>query len=144
MTTDPPPPSGPDASGDDATSFAADDSFGLEALWKLVEHGVAESLPDPLLGMTIGEVTLTRLIAEGGMGRVYEGLPHWMSLKDGGFAVDGEVHTPSLAEKGYLGADGRAAPSILLAPSARGHHEAWPEDGGHRQGASHCVDWRRT
>ena len=74
MTTDPTPPSGPDATGDDAPSFAADDSFGLEALWKLVEHGAAESLPDPLLGMTIGDVTLTRLIAEGGMGRVYEGL----------------------------------------------------------------------
>jgi serine/threonine protein kinase len=74
MTTDPTPPPGPDASDDDAASFAADDSFGLEALWKLVEHGAAESLPDPLLGMAIGDVTLTRLIAEGGMGRVYEGL----------------------------------------------------------------------
>ena len=74
MTTDPTPPSEPDATGADATSFAADNSFGLEHLWKLVEHGAAESLPDPLLGMTIGDVALTRLIAEGGMGRVYEGL----------------------------------------------------------------------
>lgn len=74
MTTDQTQPSGPDAAGDDAPSFAADDSFGLESLWKLVEQGSAEQLPDPIIGMRIGDVTLTRLIAEGGMGRVYEGL----------------------------------------------------------------------
>jgi len=31
---------------------------------------------DPLLGRDLGDVTLVRLIAEGGMGRVYEGLQH--------------------------------------------------------------------
>jgi hypothetical protein len=50
-----------------------DDSFGLESLWSLVERHSGESLPDPLVGMDFGDVRLTRLIAEGGMGRVYEG-----------------------------------------------------------------------
>lgn len=72
MTNDPTPPSGPDVT-DGGPSSAKDDSFGLEALWKLVEHDPAAVLPDPLLGTTIGDVILTRLIAEGGMGRVYEG-----------------------------------------------------------------------
>jgi serine/threonine protein kinase len=72
MTNDATPPSDPDAT-DGGPSFAKDDSFGLEAIWKLVEHDNATAPPDPLLGTTIGDVTLTRLIAEGGMGRVYEG-----------------------------------------------------------------------
>jgi serine/threonine protein kinase len=45
----------------------------------LTEHlGLDPATPgrDPLLGRDLGDVTLVRLIAEGGMGRVYEGLQH--------------------------------------------------------------------
>lgn len=49
------------------------DTLGLEAIWKLVERGASEPFDDPLLRAMIGGVTVLRLIAEGGMGRVYEG-----------------------------------------------------------------------
>jgi serine/threonine protein kinase len=45
----------------------------VESLWQLIEGCPARELGDPLVGLTVAGVTLTRLIAEGGMGRVYEG-----------------------------------------------------------------------
>lgn len=47
-------------------------AFDLETIWRAVERGTPD-LPDPLLGKTLGDVTLVRLLGEGGMGRVYEG-----------------------------------------------------------------------
>ena len=51
----------------------ADDPLGLEALWRLVEPAIDSDVSDPLVGTTIGGVLIKRVIAEGGMGRVYEG-----------------------------------------------------------------------
>lgn len=53
---------------------STDDPFGLEALWRLVEGEPANVQADPLVGMTVGGVQIVRMLAEGGMGRVYEGL----------------------------------------------------------------------
>jgi len=47
-------------------------AFDLESLWRVCERRPEEPATDPLLGRTIGEVTLTRFLAEGGMGRVYQ------------------------------------------------------------------------
>jgi len=48
-------------------------SLGVESLWRACGiDGAAADLPDPLLGRDLGGVTLVRMIAEGGMGRVYE------------------------------------------------------------------------
>jgi serine/threonine protein kinase len=57
-----PATSAPDAGG----------SFGLESLWQAVGQLPEGEAVDPLLGRSLGDVTLTRFIAEGGMGRVYE------------------------------------------------------------------------
>jgi serine/threonine protein kinase len=53
---------GPDAGG----------SFAVESLWQAIGQLSERNAADPLLGRSLGEVTLTRFIAEGGMGRVYE------------------------------------------------------------------------
>jgi tRNA A-37 threonylcarbamoyl transferase component Bud32 len=48
-------------------------SLGVESLWRACGvAGAAADLPDPLLGRDVGGVTPVRMIAEGGMGRVYE------------------------------------------------------------------------
>lgn len=59
---------------DHAPSASPDDPFGLEALWQLVEREAGPAATDPLIGTTIGDVEIVRMIGEGGMGRVYEGL----------------------------------------------------------------------
>jgi hypothetical protein len=55
------PPTGP-----------TDKAFDIESLWRFCEEPTQVPAPDPLVGRTLGEVTLTRFLAEGGMGRVYE------------------------------------------------------------------------
>ena len=47
-------------------------SFGVESLWQAIGQLPEGEAVDPLLGRSLGDVTLTRFIAEGGMGRVYE------------------------------------------------------------------------
>jgi hypothetical protein len=50
-------------------------SLSLDSLWQILGVDACNaSLPDPLLGRDLGGVTLQRVIGEGGMGRVYEGL----------------------------------------------------------------------
>lgn len=51
-----------------------DDPLGLESLWRLVECSSSSVNSDLLVGMSIGGVEIVRMIAEGGMGRVYEGV----------------------------------------------------------------------
>ena len=48
-------------------------SSGLKGLTLALGIGPAEAGPDPLLGKDVGGVQITRVIADGGMGRVYEG-----------------------------------------------------------------------
>lgn len=50
------------------------EDLGLEDLWQLCERYPIGSSHDPMIGREIGGVTLHRLIGEGGMGRVYEGI----------------------------------------------------------------------
>ena len=47
-------------------------SFAVESLWQAIGQMPERAVADPLLGRSLGDVTLTRFIAEGGMGRVYE------------------------------------------------------------------------
>ena len=47
-------------------------NFAVESLWQAIGHLPEREAVDPLLGRSLGDVTLTRFIAEGGMGRVYE------------------------------------------------------------------------
>ena len=58
------------------SSSAAHDtesSLGVESLWRFFgPESLQADVPDPLLGRDVGGVTLVRMIAEGGMGRVYE------------------------------------------------------------------------
>lgn len=61
-------------SEDCGPSSAADDPFGLESLWRLVECEPESPAGDPLIGTSIGDVEILRMIGEGGMGRVYEGI----------------------------------------------------------------------
>jgi serine/threonine protein kinase len=59
---------------DDMNSTTSpDDPLGLESLWQLVEGDSREPTNDPLVGITIGGIEVLRMVAEGGMGRVYEG-----------------------------------------------------------------------
>lgn len=46
--------------------------FQVESLWQAFGQLPEKEPVDPLLGRSLGDVTLTRFIAEGGMGRVYE------------------------------------------------------------------------
>ncbi len=54
---------------DDMPTGAA---FDVESLWQFCERIPQTTATDPLVGRSFGGVTLTRFIAEGGMGRVYE------------------------------------------------------------------------
>ncbi len=47
-------------------------AFQVESLWRVCERLPETAATDPLVGRFFGGVTLTRFIAEGGMGRVYE------------------------------------------------------------------------
>jgi len=64
----------PNANEASAGAAGGSESSGLGGLTEAVELGAAEPAGDPLLGKDFGGVTLVRVIAEGGMGRVYEGL----------------------------------------------------------------------
>jgi WD40 repeat protein/tRNA A-37 threonylcarbamoyl transferase component Bud32 len=55
------------------TASPAPDPSSLKGLTMALGIGPAEAGQDSLLGRDIGGVTIVRLIAEGGMGRVYEG-----------------------------------------------------------------------
>lgn len=49
-------------------------ALNLDSVAELFQLHDAQPMEDPLLGIDVGGVTLVRLIGEGGMGRVYEGL----------------------------------------------------------------------
>ena len=52
-----------------------DPALDVESLWKLFDAaGFDRHVPDPLIGRELGGVRVIRMIAEGGMGRVYEGV----------------------------------------------------------------------
>ena len=68
------PPAGPATAG--SADPAPDRLQGLTEAIGLDPAGVFIPHHDPLPGRDIGGVTIVRMIAEGGMGRVYEGLQH--------------------------------------------------------------------
>lgn len=47
--------------------------FEMESLWRACERQESDRATDPLVGRRLGDVTLVRVIADGGMGRIYEG-----------------------------------------------------------------------
>jgi len=51
-------------------------AFQMESLWRVCERTSGQDADDPLIGRTLDGVTLVRVIADGGMGRVYEGEQH--------------------------------------------------------------------
>ena len=55
------------------SSVAGSSTMGLDAIWQLLDAKPESLESDAFIGMDLGGVTLSRLIAEGGMGRVYEG-----------------------------------------------------------------------
>jgi len=61
----------PGADGD-ADVGGRTDGFSVESLWRACERLVPPGGPDPLIGRTLGNTRLVRMLAEGGMGRVYE------------------------------------------------------------------------
>jgi hypothetical protein len=69
-----PDPAGRSAFHDTRPTSGDESTPGLAGLSEAVGLPTAVDLPDPLPGMVIGNVRVLRLIAEGGMGRVYEGL----------------------------------------------------------------------
>jgi len=68
-----------EASGISAVGRSTDNAseggaFDVESLWRACERLPTSEATDPLVGRSFGGVMLTRFIAEGGMGRVYEAL----------------------------------------------------------------------
>lgn len=64
----------PGADGQAVERDPADiDGFDLEALWQLCTPSPGKPRHDPLLGVEFDGVRLSRVLGEGGMGRVYEG-----------------------------------------------------------------------
>ena len=57
-----------------ASDVSAAGRFDLEPLWQLVEEAIPHAAADPFVGTTVGGVRLVRVVGEGGMGRVYEGI----------------------------------------------------------------------
>ena len=57
-----------------ASGGASEGRFDLEPLWQLVEEALPDAAADPFVGTTVGGVRLVRVVGEGGMGRVYEGI----------------------------------------------------------------------
>jgi len=51
----------------------AESSLGVDSIWRLLgPEALPADMPDPLVGRDLGGVRLVRMLAEGGMGRVYE------------------------------------------------------------------------
>jgi serine/threonine protein kinase len=65
---------GIDSSARPASEGAAEGRFDLEPLWQLVEEALPPAAADPFVGTSVGGVRLVRVVGEGGMGRVYEGI----------------------------------------------------------------------
>ena len=62
-----------DGDAESDPGVGSEGGFDVESLWQACEQPGAPPGPDPLLGQTIGGVRLGRVLADGGMGRVYEG-----------------------------------------------------------------------
>ena len=65
-------PDGAGRADRETDGLSASKAFSVESLWKICERIPETDAVDPLVGRSFGGVTLTRFIAEGGMGRVYE------------------------------------------------------------------------
>jgi len=69
-----PAPEGNNSPAMPASGGASEGRFDLEPLWQLVEEALPAATADPFIGTTVGGVRLVRVVGEGGMGRVYEGI----------------------------------------------------------------------